>query len=118
MNRFFDTAGLRVFERGWLSSNNVLFLGDDSHPSALVDTGYCTHADQTVALVRQALGSKPLARVINTHLHADHCGGNHALQTAFDCAIAVPSGEADKVDAWDEDALIHAYPVDAQARYR
>jgi glyoxylase-like metal-dependent hydrolase (beta-lactamase superfamily II) len=107
MNQLFDAAGLSVFERGWLSSNNVLFIGDDAHPSTLVDTGYCTHADQTVALVRRALGSKPLARVINTHLHSDHCGGNHALQTEFDCAIAVPAGEADKVDAWNEDALTY-----------
>jgi glyoxylase-like metal-dependent hydrolase (beta-lactamase superfamily II) len=107
MNRLFDAAGLVVFERGWLSSNNVLFVGDESHPPTLVDTGYWTHADQTVALVRQALGGTPLARVINTHLHSDHCGGNHALQAEFGCAISVPAGEAEKVDAWDEDALTY-----------
>jgi glyoxylase-like metal-dependent hydrolase (beta-lactamase superfamily II) len=118
MNQLFDAAGLRVFERGWLSSNNVLFVGDDSHPPTLVDTGYCKHADQTVALVRQALGSRPLARVINTHLHSDHCGGNHALQTAFDCAIAVPAGEADKVDAWNEDALTYRATGQQCPRFR
>ena len=118
MNPLFDAAGLRVFERGWLSSNNVLFAGDDSHPSTLVDTGYCTHADQTVALVRQALGARPLARVINTHLHSDHCGGNHALQTAFDCAIAIPAGEADKVDAWNEDTLTYRATGQQCLRFR
>ena len=43
---------MRVFERGWLSSNNVLFTGD---APALVDSGYVTHAPQTLALVRHAL---------------------------------------------------------------
>ena len=41
--------GVQVLERGWLSSNNVLFLG--AHSTALVDSGYCAHAEQTVALV-------------------------------------------------------------------
>ena len=41
--------GMRVLERGWLSSNNVLFIG--SRSTALVDSGYATHAAQTVALV-------------------------------------------------------------------
>lgn len=107
MNQFFEAAGLQVFERGWLSSNNVLFTGSDSHPSTLVDSGYCTHAAQTVSLVRRALGTRPLSRVLNTHLHSDHCGGNHALQAEFGCSIAVPVGEAIKVDEWNEDALTY-----------
>jgi glyoxylase-like metal-dependent hydrolase (beta-lactamase superfamily II) len=107
MNSLFDAAGLTVFERGWLSSNNVLFAGDDAHGSTLVDSGYCTHAEQTVALVRQALGTRPLERLVNTHLHSDHCGGNHALQVAFECSIAVPAGEASKVDEWNEDELTY-----------
>ncbi|HXZ07133.1 MAG TPA: MBL fold metallo-hydrolase, partial [Paraburkholderia sp.] len=57
---------IRVFERGWLSSNNVLLV-DDTH-AALVDTGYATHASQTVALVREALGARPLDLIVNTHL--------------------------------------------------
>ena len=118
MNALFDAAGLRVFERGWLSSNNVLFSGNDSHPSTLVDSGYCTHADQTVALVRQALGSIPLGRVINTHLHSDHCGGNHALQVAFDCGIAIPAGEAYKVDSWMEDTLTYRATGQQCPRFR
>src|SRR5207237_217473 len=72
---------LRVFERGWLSSNNVLFLGREE--TALVDSGYATHAEQTVALVTHALGGRTLDRLVNTHLHSDHCGGNAALQATF-----------------------------------
>jgi glyoxylase-like metal-dependent hydrolase (beta-lactamase superfamily II) len=95
-------ATMRVFERGWLSSNNVLFMGDET---ALVDSGYVTHAPQTLALVRHALGGRPLDRLFNTHLHSDHCGGNAALQAAYACHTAIPGAEAGKVGAWDEDAL-------------
>jgi len=93
---------LRVFERGWLSSNNVLFTGE---APALVDSGYLTHAPQTLALVRHALAGQPLARLLNTHLHSDHCGGNGALQAAYGCHTAIPAAEAVKVAAWDEEAL-------------
>lgn len=94
---------MTVFERGWLSSNNVLFDGPDG--TALVDSGYLTHAPQTLALVRRALGDRPLARLLNTHLHSDHCGGNALLQAHYACHTAIPAAEADKVRAWDQDAL-------------
>jgi glyoxylase-like metal-dependent hydrolase (beta-lactamase superfamily II) len=100
-------ASMQVFERGWLSANNILFIGGDE--TTLVDSGYVTHAPQTLALVRHALAqapdARPLDRVVNTHLHSDHCGGNAALQDAYGCRIAIPVFEAGKVRAWDEDAL-------------
>jgi glyoxylase-like metal-dependent hydrolase (beta-lactamase superfamily II) len=96
-------ASMRVFERGWLSSNNILFIGRTQ--TALVDSGYLTHAPQTLALVRHALGPRRLDRVLNTHLHSDHCGGNATLQAAYGCRIAIPVAEAAKVRDWDEDAL-------------
>jgi glyoxylase-like metal-dependent hydrolase (beta-lactamase superfamily II) len=105
MNAAFKAAGMTVFERGWLSCNNVLFDGGPTHESVLVDTGFFSHANQTLALVTRLLQKRPLDRIVNTHLHSDHCGGNHLLQSAFDCAIDVPLGEAEKVDSWDEDAL-------------
>lgn len=95
--------GLTVLERGWLSSNNVLI--HDRAGAALVDSGHSVHAAQTVALVRHALQDARLARVINTHLHSDHCGGNAALQHAFDAAVSIPPWLAAAVAAWDEDAL-------------
>ena len=94
---------MRVFERGWLSANNILFIGRDG--TTLVDSGYVTHAPQTLALLRHALGDRPLDRIVNTHLHSDHCGGNALLRDAFGCRIAIPAFEADKVRVWDEDAL-------------
>ncbi len=94
---------MRVFERGWLSSNNVLFIGEQE--TALVDSGYLSHAPQTLALVEHGLGGRPLDRLLNTHLHSDHCGGNAALQARYACHTAIPVAEAAKVRAWDADAL-------------
>lgn len=97
---------MRVFERGWLSSNNILFLGRED--TALVDSGYVAHAAQTEALVAHGLQGRRLDRLINTHLHSDHCGGNAALQAAHGCRTTIPAAEAAKVQAWDETALTFA----------
>ena len=94
---------MQVFERGWLSANNVLFSGREE--CALVDSGYVTHAAQTVALLARALDGRPLDWLLNTHLHSDHCGGNAMLQGRYGCRTTIPEAEADKVRAWDEDAL-------------
>jgi glyoxylase-like metal-dependent hydrolase (beta-lactamase superfamily II) len=100
-------AGVTVFERGWLSSNNVLITSGDL--AALVDTGYGAHAPQTVALVKRALGGRPLDLLLNTHLHSDHCGGNAALQIAYPTVrTSIPPGQADAVSRWDEEALTYA----------
>ena len=95
--------GLHVLERGWLSSNNVLL--DDDDGSTLIDSGHCVHAEQTVALLRQRLGQRPLRHLVNTHLHSDHCGGNAAVQRAWAVDVRVPSGSLRAVQQWDEQAL-------------
>ncbi|OAK59781.1 MBL fold metallo-hydrolase [Variovorax paradoxus] len=97
-------ANMVVLERGWLSSNNILFLG--AHETAVVDTGYATHAEQTVALVESVLGDRALDRILNTHLHSDHCGGNSALEERYPSVrIEIPPGEAALVEHWDEGGL-------------
>jgi glyoxylase-like metal-dependent hydrolase (beta-lactamase superfamily II) len=102
-----DRAGITVLERGWLSSNNILLRGVDRRGAVVIDTGYWIHGDQTVALLQHALAGEPLVRVLNTHLHSDHCGGNSAIQRAFGCAVDVPAGEAPAVDAWDDAAFTY-----------
>jgi glyoxylase-like metal-dependent hydrolase (beta-lactamase superfamily II) len=106
---------MQVLERGWLSSNNILFMGPDE--TVLVDSGYVTHAPQTLALVGRALQGRPLDRIVNTHLHSDHCGGNAALRAAYGCRIAIPACEADKVRDWDEDALSYRATGQQCARF-
>lgn len=103
---------LLVLERGWLSANNI--LGFDGDQATLVDSGYVTHAEQTVDLVRHALDGRQLSRLINTHSHSDHIGGNAALQAAFGCEIIVPAGLHAVIADWDEDALLLS-PLGQQA---
>ena len=98
-------SGLTILERGWLSSNNVLLHGLGDEGAVLVDSSHVAHAAQTVALVRHALGDAALTRIVNTHLHSDHCGGNAALQRAFGCRITIPPGQWAAVQDWDEVAL-------------
>ena len=98
--------GLTLLERGWLSSNNVLLHGLPGEGATLLDTGHSVHAAQTVALVAQALDGEPLARIVNTHLHSDHCGGNAALQAAHPGAeVWIAPGQAEAVTDWDLDVL-------------
>ncbi len=97
---------VRVVERGWLSSNNIVCHEGDT--ATLVDSGYVAHAGETVALVRQAIEGRRLARLVNTHSHSDHIGGNAALKRAFGCDIVIPAGIAAAVAAWDEQALFLA----------
>lgn len=97
---------IRVFERGWLSSNNILLLSEEG--SALVDSGYATHAEQTLALVEGFLESQSLALLVNTHLHSDHCGGNAQLQARYpSLRTLIPPGHAEEVRRWDANALTY-----------
>ena len=96
---------ITLLERGWLSANSIVFRGTRSG-AAVVDTGYCTHAAQTVVLVEEALDGQPLERLLNTHLHSDHCGGNAALQAAWPgVQTLIPPGQAEHVRHWDAWAL-------------
>jgi glyoxylase-like metal-dependent hydrolase (beta-lactamase superfamily II) len=103
---------LLVLERGWLSANNILCF--DGEEATLVDSGYVTHAAQTVELVGHALRGRRLKRLINTHSHSDHIGGNAALQATFGCRIMVPAGLHAALADWDENALLLS-PLGQQA---
>ena len=99
-------AGITVFERGWLSSNNILICGKQS--TALIDSGYNTHATQTQLLVEQGLGGRPLDVLVNTHLHSDHCGGNAMLQKRYPALKThIPPGLSESVRNWDPIALTY-----------
>ncbi len=107
---------IKVLERGWLSANNILLESSDG--AALVDSSYVTHVPQTLALVRHALGGAPLARLINTHCHSDHMGGNAALQREYACRTSLPVGEAPLIERWDEQALLLSYADQRAERFR
>jgi len=99
------TLGLHVLERGWLSANQAVFRAVGSTPASVVDTGFCNHAAQTLALVDHALAGDTPGRIVNTHLHSDHCGGNAALQARGGTETWIPSGSIAAVRGWQQDAL-------------
>ena len=104
-------VGMTVLERGWLSANNIVFAAapGDMEGSAVVDTGYVSHSTQTLALIDNALQGQPLARILNTHLHSDHCGGNAALQQTYpQVQTFIAPGQAEQVRSWNESALSYA----------
>ncbi len=104
MQTLLDIPGLLFLERGWLSANNILFT--DSESATLLDSGYVAHQEQTLTLVRGALQSRPLDRLVNTHLHSDHCGGNAILQAHYPhLRTLIPPGESMAVGQWDTEAL-------------
>lgn len=111
-------VSLRFIERDWLSSNHI--LGFDGAEATVVDTGYERHAPLTVERIRHALAGTGarLARVVNTHLHSDHCGGNRALVDAFGCSITIPHASADEVEQWDERRLSFAATGQHCPRFR
>jgi glyoxylase-like metal-dependent hydrolase (beta-lactamase superfamily II) len=107
---------MHVLQRGWLSSNNILFTGREQ--TALVDSGYATHAPQTLQLVSHLLQGRPLDLLLNTHTHSDHVGGNAALQQAYGCRTIIPAADAPAVRDWDEDALSYRATGQQCPRFR
>lgn len=98
--------GIEVFQRGWLSANNIFLFSEQD--VSLVDTGYHTHQEMTLQLVRNAIqkhGLKTLNKIANTHLHSDHCGGNARLIQAYGCDVYIPAAEDLAVKNWNEDLL-------------
>ena len=108
--------GATVLERGWLSANNILFA-DGPAGAAVVDTGYCSQADQTIKLIAAALKGQMLRRILNTHLHSDHCGGNAALQSRWSCKVLVPAASLDAVAKWDANRLSFEYTGQSCPRF-
>jgi glyoxylase-like metal-dependent hydrolase (beta-lactamase superfamily II) len=100
---------VHVFVRDWLSANHVVLKSDDG--CVVVDSGYGKHAPLTLALVasRMGLDGRPLAKLVNTHCHSDHIGGNASLRRAYGCPIAIPAGEVPLIEAWDERVLLLDY---------
>ena len=108
---------LHVFIRDWLSANNILLRSRDGN--VLIDTGYVKHVPLTLALLASERGLKrePLAKLVNTHCHSDHMGGNAAVQKAYGCPIELPEAEAPLVERWDTTALLLDYADQTADRF-
>ncbi|QJR14972.1 MBL fold metallo-hydrolase [Usitatibacter palustris] len=105
MNTPLLPQSVRVIQRGWLNCNQVVLL--EGGNNVLIDSGYCTHREQTLERLAgpEGLDGKPLERLINTHCHSDHMGGNAAVAHATGCTITIPEGEAKHVVPWTEQSV-------------
>jgi glyoxylase-like metal-dependent hydrolase (beta-lactamase superfamily II) len=83
---------------------NLLLL--PGRQPALVDSGFVGHAEETAAWVRAHTGD--LTRVLNTHWHSDHVGGNALLQAAG-AGIAASAPDADAVARRDPGCCVAEY---------
>ena len=109
-------ANIAFIERDWLSANHVMFCSGDS--ATLIDSGYGKFNDVTIEKVDAVLSSwndASLDRIINTHIHSDHIGGNAALQRLHrGCSITVPADEQTALVNWDAPDQFLSY-ADQQA---
>ena len=91
---------IRTIVRGWLNCNQVVLLAPGDN--VLIDSGYCTHREQTLERLAgpEGLDGESLERLVNTHCHSDHMGGNAAVAAAHGCRITIPEGEVKHVVPW------------------
>lgn len=115
--------GIRFIQRDWLSCNQILMcdtlpvqwpklplavaLPEGGSRYTLIDSGYGKHRQMTLSLVQYLIGPGKLERILNTHLHSDHCGGNALLAEKTGCKIFVPAASFRDVQAWDTEALTY-----------
>jgi len=108
---------VHVFVRDWLSANHVLLKSADGH--VLVDSGYVRYSAMTLSLIAspRGLNGEPLAKLVNTHCHSDHIGGNAAVKRRYGCPVALPESEAPLVERWDQKALLLDYADQRAERF-
>ncbi|MBU2548305.1 MAG: MBL fold metallo-hydrolase [Proteobacteria bacterium] len=74
-------------ERGLLNGNHFVWRGPEP---VLIDTAYVSDFDQTRELIESLGVDLPrVGRIVNTHSHCDHVGGNRRIQELSGCRIAM-----------------------------
>lgn len=93
------------------SSTGIIRSGEKN--CIIVDTGLNRDSGRRILKVLQNNGLNPVA-VINTHSHADHCGGNSFIKEKTSCQIYAPAGEADIIENpwWEPFYLFGGSPVE------
>jgi glyoxylase-like metal-dependent hydrolase (beta-lactamase superfamily II) len=66
--------------------NVVVQVGEEG--VLVVDTGLEPSAGKVLETIKKLAGEKPIRFVINTHVHADHIGGNATIKAAGQAIIA------------------------------
>jgi glyoxylase-like metal-dependent hydrolase (beta-lactamase superfamily II) len=115
-------SNIAFIERDWLSANHVMFRdGDHGDSATLIDTGYGKFNDVTLDKVDSVLSGwndASLDRIVNTHIHSDHIGGNVDLQRAYrGCSITVPAEEQMALVNWDSPEQMLSYADQEAERF-
>ena len=112
-------VNIDFIERDWLSANHIMFQDGDS--ATLIDSGYSKFNDVTIKKVDAVLsgwGNPSLDRIINTHIHSDHIGGNAELQRLHaGCSITVPADEQPALVNWDAPEQMLSYADQEAERF-
>jgi hydroxyacylglutathione hydrolase len=76
---------LFFIERGYLNANHFVYRGD---PSVLIDSGYVADFKETARVLNElGVGISDVGRIISTHCHCDHIGGNKIIYEHSGCDI-------------------------------
>ncbi|MCX7831605.1 MAG: MBL fold metallo-hydrolase [Actinobacteria bacterium] len=108
------------FNIRWLNSRvgyidaptTIGVLKSDNSQVILVDSGLNKEAARKLLKTLENEGLN-LVAVINTHSHADHCGGSAFLKERLKCRIFAPSGEAEILENpyWEPFYLFGGSPI-------
>jgi glyoxylase-like metal-dependent hydrolase (beta-lactamase superfamily II) len=84
----------------------------DPSQSLVIDTGLDDDAGRRLLKILQENGMG-VGSIINTHSHADHCGGNHMVKSRTGCAIYAPVFEKGIIEYPELEPfyLYSAYPL-------
>ena len=91
--------------------NAAFSVGDDG--VIVVDTMVEPLADKFLAEIRKVAGNKPIRYIINTHVHADHTGGNLKIAAAGESVVGgnfaaqVGQGAADSAFIWAHENVLN-----------
>lgn len=98
---------LFFIERGYLNCNHLVYR---SPAPVLIDSAYIGDLAETINRI-QHLGVKTaeVARIISTHTHCDHIGGNWAIQQQSGCEIALHQIGKHFIDTRDDWATSWSY---------
>jgi hypothetical protein len=95
-----ERAHLRVIERNWLSANQIVFYDSEQEGQRCRYRVHQTPRDDLGAESVKPWADVKLTRILNTHLHADHCGGNALLIKTYGADLLLPSASFEAAKQW------------------
>jgi glyoxylase-like metal-dependent hydrolase (beta-lactamase superfamily II) len=100
--------------------NAAFSVGDDG--VIVVDTMVEPLADKFIAEIRKVAGNKPIRYVVNTHVHADHTGGNLKVAAAGQSVVGgnfaaqVGQGAANSAFIWAHENVLNRMSTPPQGQ--